>query len=518
MGLQDRGEMMYAYNPRKKSAEELEKSLVGRDRWEILNRILAELNLKEGENPKQHWIVVGPRGMGKSHLLTLLYHRVKTDSSLNGLWLPVLFPEELRMASDLAGFLERTVREVLYELEAAKDPYAGELKVRLEAIKNRSRGERADYIFTVLTEIHRKTGRFILLVVENLQKLLGKKLDLTGQKKLRAYLQTEESLLLVGSATSVFDKLHDHSNPFYHFFHIRRLQDLNFEDTKSLILKILSTNGNGDFARKITAGEARLKAIYSFTGGNPRMAVFLSDILRAEIHEEMLSIMDGILDELTPYFEAIMNDTPECLHDIMNCLAAYEPAQSPKDIAEHLEVPQTTVRSYIKQLKEMQYVRVAFSRGKSNYYCLNEYLYRIWYQMRDSGHREETRWLLELLVMLYEPSSISKEKEIILGYGMDLPPALRYETLILQAEDFIRKNPGFCSIVEHCAETTIPEDEVAEKQKRPRNHSTRLNALMRGQGIRKNHPNLREDSPQRSGISSSTSNDGALSDGIEPLR
>ena len=158
MGLQDRGEMMYAYNPRKKSAEELEKSLVGRDRWEILNRILAELNLKEGENPKQHWIVVGPRGMGKSHLLTLLYHRVKTDSSLNGLWLPVLFPEELRMASDLAGFLERTVREVLYELEAAKDPYAGELKVRLEAIKNRSRGERADYIFTVLTEIHRKNG------------------------------------------------------------------------------------------------------------------------------------------------------------------------------------------------------------------------------------------------------------------------------------------------------------------------------------------------------------------------
>ena len=139
------------------------------------------------------------------------------------------------------------------------------------------------------------------------------------------------------------------------------------------------------------------------------MAVFLTDIIRTEAPDEMLEFMDGILDQLTPYFESILNDTPDYLEEIINTLAAFEPAQSPREIAGHLEVPQATIRNYLKQLKETGYVRIAFSKGKSNYYCLNEYLYRIWYQMRDSGHREETRWLMELLLILYSPEEIFKE-------------------------------------------------------------------------------------------------------------
>ena len=125
------------------------------------------------------------------------------------------------------------------------------------------------------------------------------------------------------------------------------------------------------------------------------MAVFLSEILSTEIPGEMMALMDEILDELTPYFDAVISDIPEHLQEIINTLATYEPAQNPKEIAEHIETNQATVRNYLKHLKENGYVRVAFSKGKSNYYCLNEYLYRIWYQMRDSSHREETRWIFE---------------------------------------------------------------------------------------------------------------------------
>lgn len=440
---------MYAYNPRKKSAEQLENSLVGDDRHAILADILAELDLKEGAPPKQHWMIVGARGMGKSHLLTLLHHKVCADEKLQKLWLPVLFPEEIRMAGDLSRFLERAATEICHDLEHAGSPVAAELKEKIGRIRAIRTTERVEYLFSLITWIRQATGRHILLIAENLQQLLGKKISIMDQKKLRAYLQSEDALLMIGSATTIFDALHDHSHPFYHFFHIRRLTELSYENIKTLVLNLLAGYGKEDQARIIMANEARLKVLHAFTGGNPRMAVFLSDILKTDVNEEMIDIMDRILDELTPYFESIINDTPEYLQEIINALAFYEPAQSPKEIAEHLEMEPATVRNYLKQAKDSGYVRVAFSKGKSNYYCLNEYLYRTWFQMRDSSHREELRWLMELMLLLYTREQLMKENVQIGGAGESVT---LYQRLVQQTCEFMLLNPSFCKIVDLCAQ------------------------------------------------------------------
>jgi tetratricopeptide (TPR) repeat protein len=449
---------MYAYNPRKKSYRRLEKTLVGSDRWEILNNILKELTIKDGEAPKQHWMLVGPRGIGKSHLMTLLYFKIKDAPELNKLWIPVLFPEEIRMATNLSRFLERTVNEILIELEEEKNQISKELKQKIIKVRNVSISERIDNFFSLISWIHEKTGKFIVLITENLQQLLGKKLPVIEQKKLRAFLQTSDALLIIGSATTIFNALHDHSHPFYHFFHIRRMEDLEFDDMKTLIFDLLSESENSEFAKDVIVEDARLKTLYAFTGGNPRMAVFLSDILKTQISDEMLNVMDIILDELTPYFESILKEVPDYLQEIINTLATFEPAQSPKEISYYLEAPQPTIRNYMKQLKENGYVRIAFSKGKSNYYCLNEYLYRIWYQMRDSSHREETRWIMELLLMLYSPATIVKERSKLKANINVERPTSSYEKLIVQTADFVTHNPDYCKIIELCIDSTINDE------------------------------------------------------------
>lgn len=459
---------MHTYNPRKKSPQQLEESLVGADRWDLLETIIKEMSIPADENPKQHWMIIGPRGIGKSHLLTLLYYKVKTDPDLSKLWIPVLFPEELRMASNLVRFLERAVNEIIHELNDEDPETAKSISAKIEKARDLPFQEREDYIFSVLAWISQTTGKFIAFITENLQHLLGKKISLIEQKKLRAFLQTSDAVTLLGSATTVFNALHDHSHPFYHFFHIHRLTDLSFDDMKILINTILDTTGQPELAQRVLENEARLKALYSFTGGNPRMAVFLADILKTEVPEEMLDLMDGILDELTPYFETIFQDVPDSLEEVINTLAAFEPAQSPKRIAEHLEGQSTTIRNYLKQLKDNGYVRIAFSKGRSNYYCLNEYLYRIWFQMRDSGHREETRWLLELLLMLYSPASIVEEKNRVDNACHDMDRrADSYSRLIGQAADFMEKNPEYCRVIEWCvASADTTEDNLPEMEKK----------------------------------------------------
>ena len=457
---------MYAYNPRKKSSQELEKSLVGKDRWDVLNNILQELTIGDGEGPKQHWMIVGPRGIGKSHLMTLLYHKINENRKLSKLWIPILFPENLRMAGNLTRFLERAANEILIEFDQEKNPISREMKQKIQKISKVPLQERADYLFSILSWVHRKAGKHILLITENLQQLLGKKIIPIEQKKLRAFLQTSDAVLIIGSATTIFDALHDHSHPFYHFFHIRRLEDLSFDDMKTLIISLLSESERPELIKEVKDRDARLKTLYSFTGGNPRMAVFLSDIIRTEVPDEMLELMDNILDQLTPYFEAILNDIPGYLEEIINTLAAFEPAQSPREIAMHLEAPQATIRNYLKQLKEAGYVRIAFSKGKSNYYCLNEYLYRTWYQMRDSGHREETRWLMELLLMLYSPDFIIEEKNKAGAVEDVTKTAYPYKKLIVQAAEFLDSHPDYCQVIESCVDSIATEEKKNVKSKK----------------------------------------------------
>ncbi|HLG30524.1 MAG TPA: winged helix-turn-helix domain-containing protein, partial [Candidatus Brocadiales bacterium] len=397
-----------------------------------------------------------------SHLLTLLYHKVKSHPELQKRWITVLFPEELRMANSLTKFLVRAVEEVLRELESEKSPVAGDLRREIERIRNVQPSERNEHLFSILNWVHNATGKFILLVIENLQQLLGKRLKDIEQKKLRAFLQKYENVLLIGSATTVFSALHDHKHPFYHFFHIRRLNDLSFDEIKTLILSMLKDDKRQDLIGRVNENEARLRALYSFTGGNPRMAVFMTDILKTEVPDEMLDFMDEMLDWLTPYFEAILNDTPQYMEEVMNTIALYEPAQSPKEIADHLETPQTTIRNYLKQMKEGGYVRVAFSKGKSNYYCLNEYLYRIWYQMRDCSHREETRWVMELMMMLYSPATIMEEKGRLEKCTPEEIKSESYKRIIFGTADLIERNPEYCRVIESFVDLiSSKEDEKA---------------------------------------------------------
>ncbi len=472
---------MLAYNPRKKNYQQLDTSLVGADRRDFLNTVIKELSLQSGESPKQHWLVVGPRGIGKSHLLTLLYYKMKLIPELNSRWIPVLFPEEVRLESNLAKFLERAVSEIIHELQENDAKATEALRDKIAKTKSLPAEERDDYLFSVLSWIAETTNKYILFITENLQHLLGKKLSLIEQKKLRAFLQTSDAVTLLGSATTIFDALHDHSHPFYNFFYIHRLTDLSFDDMKVLIGSILAATGRADLANRVDENEARIKALSVFTGGNPRMAVFLADILKTEVPEEMVDLMDGILDELTPYFETIFKDVPDCLEVVINALAAFEPAQTPTKIAAYLEGQPTTIRNYLKQLKDGGYVRVAFSRGRSNYYCLNEYLYRIWFQMRDSGHREETRWLLELLLMLYSSDMLLEEKEKVEGEcRLKDGVSHDYSRLILKAAEFLVANPDYSRVIEWCVASARVDDDTASLKAKDKRAFKEVSKLIKG--------------------------------------
>ena len=96
------------YTPSRQNPKFLKETTVGRSA--LLENLLESIHDQIDKPTHQHWLLVGPRGIGKSHIIALLANTVRHDSDLKKRWLPVWFPEEGPGITSLRDFMERVVR------------------------------------------------------------------------------------------------------------------------------------------------------------------------------------------------------------------------------------------------------------------------------------------------------------------------------------------------------------------------------------------------------------------------
>ena len=80
------------YNPHNQSENELINGFVVRQ--EIFNRLFKSIKKSKMENPEQHILIEGQRGMGKTSLWLRLAYEVENDEELNTWLIPIIFKEE----------------------------------------------------------------------------------------------------------------------------------------------------------------------------------------------------------------------------------------------------------------------------------------------------------------------------------------------------------------------------------------------------------------------------------------
>ena len=183
------------FTPSLMSRDLLERLFVARDR--TLDAILARVDATAATSERNHTLLVGPRGSGKTHLVALVYHRIQerreAGAELQVAWLPedpwtiVSYRHLLAAVADrLEPALEDEIPRPVAELEA------------------------------LLTATASKHGPIVVLV-ENLDRILNA-VGNTGQQQLRHLLQADRSLLLVATSTRLDRTLSDQASPFYGFF------------------------------------------------------------------------------------------------------------------------------------------------------------------------------------------------------------------------------------------------------------------------------------------------------------
>ena len=324
---------------------------------------------------KHHALLVGPRGIGKTHLVSLVYHRVKAFEDLrDDLVVAWLHEEEWGIASFL-DLLLRILRALYREYGDA------ELEADVESLYSLDSVDEAQARAETMLKDY-VADRKLLVLVENLDDVFDG-LGEIGQQQFRAYLQQHPFTTVLATSQSLFRGVSDRSFPFYGFFKPHNLRPFSLDDAAALLANIATHEEKDDLAAYIRTpeGGARIRAVHHLAGGNPRVYVILSQFLTRESLDSLVEPFMLMLDDLTPYYQARMASLSAQQRKIVEVLIEHRAALPVKQIASRCFITQQTASGQLRTLRDLGYVQSA-QAGRESHYELREPLMRFSLEMK----------------------------------------------------------------------------------------------------------------------------------------
>lgn len=377
------------HNPVFLSEEELASSFAVRQ---------AELNLlldimRENTGPaNQHVIIIGPRGMGKTMLVLRLALAVRQDESLSRSWYPVALPEEIY---DVASEGEVWLR--VLERIAKQEKEAGMNYNRWLQSYESLRGEREEQKLRVqalaaLSEFAGEHNTRLLVIIENLQMVLGEQSGSDAAWDFRRTLLNNSEIMIIATATTRFKE-------------IMNAERANFELFREITLTPLST-GDCRVLWRLVAGEDllndRIRPMEVLTGGSPRLLAILADFAAGRSLTELLDDLVVLIDDHTTYFKANVEALPPLERRVFVTLAElWGPAEA-RQVARRCRLEVNKTSALLKRLVEKGAVVEAGKVGRKNLYQVAERLYNIYHLMRLSGiETDRVRALVRFMIPMY---------------------------------------------------------------------------------------------------------------------
>ena len=348
---------------------------------------------------KHHSLLIGPRGIGKSHLVSLIYYRINAVAELRERALTAWLREEEWGVTSFLDLLLRICR-------ALSESYKGTFPTdALQEIYNSSRGVAERNAASLLKEF--VADKTLLLIVENLDELFAG-LNAEGQNRLRSYLQENQFCTTLATSQRLFNGVSLQSSPFYGFFRIHHLEELKFEEAVDLVKNIATFVKDDKLAGFIQTptGRARIRAVHHLAGGNHRVYVIFSEFITRESLDTLVEPFMRMLDDLTPYYQARIAWLSPQQRKIVEYICEQRGAVPVKEISRHCFITHQTATSQLKNLRENGYVR-SEPRGRESFYELREPLMRLCIELK-KNRGEPIRLLVDFLRLWHSRTELEQ--------------------------------------------------------------------------------------------------------------
>ena len=354
-----------------------------------------------GARSNQHILITGLRGAGKTTLLRRLAIAVKRHDDLAAAWFPVVLPEETYHVTSIGDLW----LEVLRALGDASDDARwrdGHDQLVLEPDRRRA-GEMA---LRRVLDFSRECGRRILLMVENLDTVLGEQLTADDGWALRHTLQNEPEIMLVGSAIRGSDVLHDAKAATYEMFRTVELRPLDADECIALWSKVTSSTEDLHMGRPLEI----------LTGGSPRLVAILAGFGERRSVRETMADLEQLVDDHTAYFKGIIESVPPQARKVLVTLAQrWEPSSS-RQVAEQAGMDVNLASAQMGRLCERGLVREVREIGRVKLFELSERMLNLYYLLRGPG-RGRVRAVVEFMVRWYTDEELVEIAEGVVAEG-----------------------------------------------------------------------------------------------------
>lgn len=351
-------------------------------RHDLANDLVDAIRESAISENKHFRLLLGMRGIGKTHMVTLVYHRISKMIDLRDKLVIAWLREEEWGVTTFLDLLLRIFRALQKEYPVEYDI---KLNQQVEALYKLSQEEAELKAASLLREFIE--NRTLLLIAENLDDLFNGLGDI-GQKQLRAYIQNYSFITILATAQSLFDGVNRQDDPFYGFFYPHYLEDLEISEAIDLLKQIAQLEGDRELEEFIctATGNSRIYAVHHLAGGNPRVYVIFSQFLTRKSLDEMVEPFMRMLDDLTPYYQARMSWLSQQQRKIIEFLVERRHAVTVKEIAQRCFITHQTTSSQLKDLRSKGYVS-SEAIGRESFYELREPLMRFCLEVKKQ--REE---------------------------------------------------------------------------------------------------------------------------------
>ncbi len=377
------------YNPAFLTDEQLDAAFVVRhDDQNIVLKVICDNN----SDSNQHVLIVGPRGIGKTMLTQRINLAVRKDKGLNKQWYPLVFAEESYEVGSAGEFWLESIFHLANQTGDTTWMNTYE-DLRREQDDTRL----ASRALAQLMDFADRQKKRILLVVENLNMILGDQIEDDCAWKLRHTLMHEPRIMLLATATARFDLPENTNKAFFEMFKTHELRPLDDDDCRAIWKHVAGHD----------LGPQRIKALRILTGGNPRLLTIISHFGSRLSFSNLMGDLTALVDDHTDYFKSHLEALPATERKVYVALAdIWDPALA-RDVAAASRLNTSKTSALLKRLVSRGAVTELPGTGRKKRYSVTERMYNIYYLMRRRGApSERVRAAVHFMVQFYGENDI----------------------------------------------------------------------------------------------------------------
>lgn len=380
----------------------LEALLVGREK--LVNQLEKKVKniVKDGLNHQV--LIVGARGTGKTHMLSVVHHRMQSDIKKGKIKVAYFAEEEY----GVSGYLDFMVR-ILNAFIRWNEEDAEFLREQLSILQETPSSHQEETIKRIIFDY--VGDKPLLILAENFNDILDS-LKKEGQSKLRNWLQQNDRISIIATSQALSGDIGKEDKPFYGFFEEIDLKPLNLDESYLLLKKLAEIENKTDLIDHLeTKGEAQVKAINTLVKGNHRLLITFYEFLKSDHLSNLSVLFIKTLNDLKPYYETFIRYQPPQQQKVIRFLALAKKPQKGAEIARECFIDKKSLSKQLSELSKKKLIEILPNPtdNRNKLYDIADPLLRISIEI---GEQKEgiSALFIDFLALYYDQNELEVQK------------------------------------------------------------------------------------------------------------